>query len=180
MKRALIFGRAQGTWEEFEQAKTLCDFDTIIGVGKAGCDYSGELHHWVSFHTDLMPHWIDVRERNGYPPAGQFWSCNYKGRSARYKSPVPVTLVEVGGGSSGFVAVMVALEGLSINKVVLAGIPMTNAAGHYDETGDWNEAHKYQREWKEKVKVLEGRVKSMSGWTQELLGAPTLEWLLEE
>jgi hypothetical protein len=75
---------------------------------------------------------------------------------------------------------MVALEGLSINKVVLAGIPMTNAAGHYDETGDWNEAHKYQREWKEKVKVLEGRVKSMSGWTQELLGAPTLEWLLEE
>ena len=180
MKRALVFGRAQGTWEEVAQAKELCNFDIVIGVGKAGCDYPHPLDHWVSFHTDLMPHWIETRERNGYPPAGQFWSCNYKGRSARYKSPVPVSLVEVNGGSSGFVAAIVSLEALNVDKTILAGIPMTNKAGHYDEQGDWNEAHKYQREWKEKKDLLIGRVKSMSGWTQELLGAPTLEWLNEE
>ena len=183
MMRVLIFGRAQGVWEEVEAAqKNFGPFDTIIGVGKAGIDWPHPLEHWVSFHTDLFPHWIDLRERNGYPEAGKFWSCDYRGRSPRYKPPVPLTLVKVSGGSSGFVAIYVALQGFDLpaDKVVLAGIPMTNMAGHYDEDGDWAEAHKYQREWKEQFKFLEGRVKSMSGWTQELLGAPTHEWLQEE
>ena len=178
--KALIFGRAIGVWDEVEQAKTLCEFDTVIGVGQAGCDYPYKLDHWVSFHTDLMPHWIDKRQRNGHPPAGQFWSCDYKNRPSRYKPPVPVKLVKVSGGSSGFVAIHVALgnsPGLGANKVVLAGIPMTAEAGHYDEVGDWTEAKKYKREWTEQKAFLMGRVKSMSGWTQEMLGAPTPEWL---
>ncbi len=183
MVRVLIFGRAIGVWGEVDVAKSMGKFDAVIGVGQAGCDYPHKLDHWVSFHTDLMPHWIDKRERKGYPPAGQMWSCDYRGRSPRYKPPVPVTLVKVAGGSSGFVAIHVALgnsPGLGAEKVVLAGIPMTAEAGHYDEVGDWTEARKYKREWTEQKDFLMGRVKSMSGWTKEMLGAPTPEWLAEE
>lgn len=177
---ALIFGRAKGVWEELEQAKALGDFSVVIGVGGAAVDYPGVLHHWVSFHTDLFAHWVTKREGKGYPPAGEFWSCNYRNRPARVKTPVPVSLVDCNGGSSGFIALKVALEKLDAHRVVLAGIPMTHEGGQYDTADQWTEAHKYRREWLEHLDMIKGRVRSMSGWTQEQFGTPTREWLAEE
>jgi hypothetical protein len=71
----------------------------------------------------------------------------------------------------------VALNELHADRVVLAGIPLTRQAGHCDEAGDWRDAEKYRREWQDSADEMRPYVRSMSGWTRELLGEPTSEWL---
>jgi hypothetical protein len=63
---------------------------------------------------------------------------------------------------------------------MLAGIPMTSEGGRYDDKKQWPEAIVQRRAWEAHKPELLGRVKSFSGWTRELLGEPTAEWLRGE
>lgn len=79
-------------------------------------------------------------------------------------------------GSSSFLAVQVAL-GLGFQKIVLCGCPMQGA--NYDPKKKMR-YDTFQAGWVEFGPVMFGnRVRSMNGWTQEFLGAPTEEWLNE-
>jgi hypothetical protein len=75
-------------------------------------------------------------------------------------------------GSSSLLAVQAGLK-LSFRRIILCGCPLTgkNATG-----GRYEEFHKGFEAVKDKIS---GPVRSMSGWTQELLGAPTDEWMRE-
>ena len=176
---ALVIGRAKGVWEEVEQAKDMTVFDHVLVVGKAGIDYPDGIDHWVSFHTMLFERWALLRSKKGYPEALNYWGAIYRRRPGAdpptFDKPISYTRCE--GGSSGLVAVMVALNELGAQRVVLAGIPMKAEAGHYDEAGIWKEAGKYFPTWEERFDELNNRVKSMSGRTRDLLGAPNIEWL---
>lgn len=173
--RAVVFGRAAGVWDELVQARKLCNFDIVIGVGHAVCDYPGKVDHWVSFHTELLkPFWVRTRHERGYPDVPNFWTTLHGGRAR--STLTNIQTVDVNGGSSGLIAAMVAVGPLNADKVVLCGIPMQVSA-QYDNTTPWREADKHQAAWRAYLPQLAGRVKSMSGWTQELLGAPTKEWL---
>lgn len=173
---ALVFGRGGYVWEEIAAAMELCTFDQVIAVNRAGCDYRGKLDHWVSFHADLFPLWIAQRSKNGYDLGMDFWT-NAHGRK---RSPLEDTLgvrhVDCMGGSSGKVAVEVALH-IGCTKVILAGIPMEPAHGHYDESGAWDEALIHRRAWEKDYERLAPFVRSMSGWTKDKFGVPTREWL---
>lgn len=181
MKRAVVFGRANGVWSELAEAQKLCEFDYVVGVGSAGVNYPGFMHAWVSFHDDLFPLWVEKRQEKGYPPAESYWSYLPKPSVVvkRHKLPVPVQRIKGEGGSSGLIATLTALEGLKADLVVLAGIPMHPDHGQYDDDGakPWREAVKHRKAWETAMPRLLGRVKSMSGWTQQVLGAPTKEWL---
>ncbi len=76
-------------------------------------------------------------------------------------------------GSSALLGVHAAIK-LGYNRIVLCGCPMTgknSTQGAYET---------FQIGWENKKKALANRVRSMSGWTREFLGAPTEEWLSGE
>jgi len=89
------------------------------------------------------------------------------------------------GGSSGMLAVQVALA-LGCTKVMLCGMPMTPTP-HFEQSAEFDAAHTVWSEadghWRSWLRVhqhgwFEDRVRSTSGRTRDLFGAPTREWLL--
>jgi hypothetical protein len=79
-------------------------------------------------------------------------------------------------GSSSYLGAQVAV-GLGYSKIILAGCPMSgpnlirSTAQSYDS---------FQQGWLRHYEKLEGKVRSMSGWSKELLGYPDERWLNEE
>jgi len=57
--------------------------------------------------------------------------------------------------------------GMRYQKIILAGCPLA-AKTRYDE---------FHRGWQIRFETIKNYVRSMSGWTKELLGSPTEEWL---
>lgn len=175
-KRALVFGRAVGVWDEITAAKAICDFDVVIAVGSAGVDYNGRIDHWVSFHIDLLPHWTDQRVKAGGSRVDSYWTAIYQGSPLYIHFKHPLKRVHCNGGSSGLIGAMVGLE--LAEHVVLAGIPMDPDRHQYDHPAKaWDEALKHRKAWMTYLPKIGDRVRSMSGWTRELLGEPTPEWL---
>lgn len=178
MTSVLVVGRADGVWTEYEQALKLGQFDLLMAINRAGRDCPARVQHWVSYHPHLIPHWIEQRHALGLPEhAAVLWSGIYQGQKVGVgRCGFPIQYVNSNGGSSGKLAVDVCLEGLNADRVVLCGCPLERSA-RYDDSTAWTEAEVYRAAWLEEHDRLKDRVRSMSGWTQELLGAPTPEWL---
>lgn len=159
-----------------EQAYALVTPDTVIATNHAGKDYDGILEHWCTLHTEFMPDWVKQRREAGFPDALQFWTSNTKTippeHEGLYKN------VPSWNGSSGLLAIQVALE-LGYEKIILCGIPLDKKAEHYNYTGDWMDAPRYRSAWTKNIGILKGKVKSFNGYTERILGVPTLEWLYE-
>lgn len=177
--KALVIGAAAGVWEEIEAAKALAQFDIIVAVKRIGIEYPGEIDHWVSFHPEMFTgeDWLNKRRAKGFPYAKNYWASIYKGGIRLNISFPPLQYVKCSGGASGLIGVRVARRFAS--KVVLAGIPMVAERGHFNKQGPWKEADTHRDAWVKAIE-LQDHVKSMSGWTAELLGTPTKEWLLED
>src|SRR3990167_6941502 len=114
MSVSLIIGRAAGVWEEVEVAKALIHpiEPIIIAINKAGRDYPGMVSSWVSYHPDLFVGWLKQRRDKGLPDhAAVLWSGIYRGqRCGSGKVALPIRYVPSTGGSSGLLAVDVALS----------------------------------------------------------------------
>lgn len=176
-RTALIIGRAATVWEEIEAAKVLTTFDVVIVINRMGRDYQEPFQHWVSYHPDLFPQW--THERKTPLPGGlMYWTGVVKGLrlgdGKRLK--LPLQYCKFSGGSSGMLACKVALDGLGLHRVVLAGCPMEDTP-RYDDRTKWREAEAYWITWIQEKAWMAGRVRSMSGRTQKLLGAPDAAWL---
>lgn len=73
-------------------------------------------------------------------------------------------------GSSAMTGTLAALR-MGYDRIVLCGCPLTGNAP------EGNPYEAFRLGWEDRKDELIGRVKSMSGWTRELLGAPTKEWI---
>lgn len=176
--KALVLGGAKGLHEEELQARDIGFHpDIIVATNHAGRDRPGEVHHWVSFHQELFPSWLKARRAAGEPDPLQLWTCHPA--PAPISLDLPVRRAPNWKGSSGLLAVTVALE-VGATHVVLAGVPLTREAEHYDRAGLWRDAGNYRKGWIENAVQMNGRVRSMSGWTANLLGMPDAEWLASE
>jgi hypothetical protein len=176
-RTALILGRAATVWNEIEAAKKLADFDVVIAINRMARDYKQPFQHWVSYHPDLFPLW--TRERLEPLPSGlMYWSGVYKGQrlgdAKRLK--LPIQYCKYSGGSSGMLAIKVAIDGLGLDRIVLAGIPMDDSP-RYDDKTPWREADAYWLTWMSEKPWMAGRVRSMSGRTSKFLGLPDAAWL---
>lgn len=174
-KLSLVLGGAECVWADLRSAPTLCPSDVIVAVNDIGVDWPGPLDHWVSYHSDRLSRWAAARAKKGLPPAGNYWV----GKGGPTPSaPKGCKFVEVWGGSSGLLATTVALN--HSEKVILCGVPIDPGMRHYHDGQQgkpWKEASKYHKHWLDAEPKLRDRVKSMSGWTADLLGRPTKEWL---
>lgn len=166
---ALCLGGANTLDADRKAALALFTPDLIVACNHAGRD-AAHVDHWVTMHPELFPRWIADRRAKGLPDAGRLWSVKHR------PSPVECERLTSEGGSSGMFCIQVALH-LGCTHIVLSGIPLDKHAEHYDYAGKWMDAPRYRANWTRYASVMAGRVRSVSGWTRDLLGAPDERWL---
>ena len=184
VKIAAIIGCASCWENDLNQFKSICnDFD-VFAIG-LDCPYKGEIKYFVTYHVeDIEPYRRKRIDGN--------LSCNYKViahtndfikycKERNKKQKWVNTNVDVvypherPSGSSSLLGTKAALFKLGYDKVVLIGCPM-------DMGNILNKNQSYsifRKGWLHFKSDLVGKVKSMSGWTRELLGEPTKGWLEE-
>lgn len=190
MKRALVLGGAINVWQDAAAALRLFKPDAVIACKRIGEEWPGPLDAWVTLHPEKQYASEKRREEFGLPPAREVIAhamrgeCQEPGMNLpRIDRVVPYRWPKMtASGGSGLYAVKVALDDMPerYEKIVIAGIPMTRDGQHFDAERrgkPWSTYDSFTGAWLEQMPRLQGRVKSMSGWTLEKLGAPTPEWL---
>ncbi len=177
----LIVAGARCVWDDLEEWTPHGD---VMVINDIGMHLPMEVAHWWSNHHENLPSWLQIRR------GGRLWVLNRK-------DPKPVKLHSLnkmkyswpwpGHGTSSLNAIYTAIA-LGYDRIVLAGIPLDNNGHYFDPPtghrlqGDFNWSHFTQevpdrngepRFWKDAAKdIFQGQVKSLSGRTRELLGAP--------
>lgn len=172
----LVLGGADCLWSDLHELEAVTGPwpGPVIAVNDAGVHWPRRLDHWATLHPeDLQPR-LDARAENGYPGGFIVWAHErdpWHSTGGRHlvdrTLPVPTKT-----GSSGLFAVSVA-RAIGCERVVLCGVPMT-ATPHIGGGGPWTEVERFWPLWD--AESLED-VRSMSGRTRDLLGAPDREWL---
>lgn len=183
-RSALILGGARNLFSEIEKAESLFTPDIIIATNHAGVNFARPFDYWCSFHPDKFPDWIERRRKFDRPMPPMLVTARHR-RSVvmvltkKTDLGIPIRFIDSWGGSSGLLAVTLAL-GLGCQRVVLAGVPLEKQDAHFDSDKPWLEASKYRAAWLQHVPQMRKRVRSFSGWTAEQLGVVTEEWLRNE
>jgi len=186
VRSALIVGGARCVWRDLDAALSLGSFDAVVCINDVGTVYEDRIDHWCTLHPEKFHNWQSLREKNGYNTDYVAWS---------YEPNSPLETREIkpridkwtdyrypgmdGSGSSGLFAVKIAQE-QGFNRIVLAGIPMKADEGHYFDHQVWSELDQFLVAWELSLRYIRDTVRSMSGWTQKLLGSPTPQWLAGE
>lgn len=176
----LVLAGAACLWDDVRELRQLgvdpaaC---TIIAVNDALFRWPGRVDHFATLHPEEMAWRAARRARCSYPGDYETWTRPYPfGYHARARLCDHV----LGGwseGSSGLFAVGVALEGLGLRRVLLAGCPMDASAHLGRGGGPWTGVETYWPAWLERAARLAPAVRSLSGRTRELLGEPDQKWL---
>lgn len=178
---ALVIATGRCAWEDIEAFDIPRRKPAIIAVNNMILDYHDRVHHACSLHAEEPPLWVRLRGQYGC-------DSNHVSTHAYRKSSDPQVMDcdyiwDIVGsalaGTSTLFAVAVALA-LGYSKVVVAGAPLDGTGHYYDppkrETRqfmgncrqEWVNAHEY---------FFNGRVRSMSGFTMDLLGYPSQDWI---
>lgn len=172
-KRCLVIGGAHSVWRDVARVEAAVGgpWDgLVLAVNDILADLP-RLDHVATLHPRTekgkLAAWEERRRENGYPMAYTAWSHAKEGADAQQTG--------WSDGSSGLLAVGVALDGLGCEEVVLCGVRMDQQRNHFRDEKGWQQFNRYRRGWKRKVERMQGRVYSVSGWTADLLGRP--EWL---
>lgn len=193
MKTALVIGCAANVWNDVARAKQLTTFDAIYCVKLAGVHYPGAFQTWITLHPEYMDDYEAQRHQLGYPngyeivaplvsEVGMHGKKGHIARRVTYRWPGMTS-----SASSGIYGAKIALDD-GYERVVLAGVPMDQDAGHFLPEAKrtngklrgsvWSEHGSFMPGFEKSVRFLQGKVKSMSGHTQKVLGAPSAEWFL--
>jgi len=176
-KVALIVGCAPCWEDDLNQFKTICSEFDVFAIG-LDCPYKEEIKYFVTYHIEDIEAY--KRKKTGDYKIISHTNDFIKYSRERRKKPkwanTNVDIVyphQAPSGSSSLLGTKAALFKLGYNKVVLIGCPM--------DTGSIeNKAKSYsvfRKGWLYFKSDLVGKVKSMSGWTKELLGEPTKGWV---
>ena len=172
---AAVLGGASGVWSDLAALKLICQPDIVIACNDAGGAYPGHLDALVSLHAEKITGWMQRRTRG---TDGK--SCKAYTIKGHWDHPTgQVEIVrERWAGSSGLYGVQIALEVFNASRVVLCGVPLDSEKGHFFEPGKpWPDAELYRAGFRAALPVIRDKVRSASGYTRELLGAPSAEWL---
>lgn len=182
MRTALVLGCANCLWDDYAAALKLFTPDTIYCVKLAGVHWRGGRFIWVGLHPEFMDDYEAQRAHNGLhkdyeivaPLKGEVGMHGEKGKITRrvsYRYPDMNA-----SSSSGGYGAKVALDD-GHDRVVLAGVPMTVETGHFARGKPWVGRGSFMIGFEKSIPYWAGRVRSMSGWSKEILGEPTPEWL---
>lgn len=162
---ALILGGAPSVWDDLEEAEALLNSRTrlIVAANLAGIAYGGRLDAWASLHGDLLTGWLTQRlEAGGNTELRTFTTDEVPERWA---------------GSSGLYATQAALFEMGACGAILCGVPMDSEAGHFTGRSPWESTASYRKAFEAALPLIGGRVRSMGGWTADVLGRPAKPWV---
>lgn len=169
MKTAIVLGAGGKALGELAEARALAPGAILVAVNVAITKCRGA-DAFCTLHPEKAHTW----EPQAYPMPGETYSSDTS-KDWRPKHLVP----ERWGGTSGLYAVQMALERMDCDRVILAGVPMNADAQSLYGPGAWGQGHvkTYRDGWLRAFPRIVDRVRSVSGWTRELLGYPSSEWL---
>lgn len=173
MLRALVLGDAATVRAEAAVALAMFEPDAICATNNIGIDWECRLDYWCTLHPEPCPNWPGIvvalqRRLAAGRNRPQIWSHKPATGIDRHTPDWK--------GSTGLLCVK-ALREEDFGRIVTAGVPMSADGGHYYNEHGWAQAPRYHDGWRAHLKEVAPFVRSMGGWTQELLGAPTPGWL---
>lgn len=169
MNPLVITGSAPCVNADIASVPGVCGFDyMVIGFAAAGM-HTIYCKYMATYHPTEIP---DIKKRR------EAIGGNTDYTVISHIATPGVDIIEPllpgeRSGSSALLGAQAAIK-LGYNRIVLCGCPLT---GENDKKGSYES---FRVGWTQKKKYLNDRVRSMGGWTQELLGAPTQEWLKGE
>lgn len=168
----IIIGGARCVWDDYQKLRDTGFDDSVMAVNEVGCFFDRPLNHWVSMHANYLTHWVALRK--GHSMMGH--ECLTHTREP-YPGIRVVWDIQNYGPFSGLFAAQVAVA-LGYEKIVLCGVPQDGSGRFFDppwmpggEHSDEN-SKKAFRNTVEQTPELKRSVRSMSGWTRALFGAP--------
>lgn len=178
MRTAIVLGGGGTVWADVEQALSLGRYAEVWACNDVAAVWPGRLDGAVSLHPDKLPGWLAQRAKAGLPaPRKVFGQLT----TTLVRIPKGVELIEdkfpgqTRCGSSGLFALKAALD--HCDRAVLCGVPMEPRGAHFFHPAEWWAAHHYRTAWEEALPEIKDRARSLSGWTRELLGAPTASFV---
>jgi hypothetical protein len=174
-KVAIVLGGANDVLAEYEKAAVLCAAAGARSMVLATNDmievFAGRIDHAVTLHQEVkLPIWMDKRAKKELAMPAEVWAP----RAARY---VTRTCAQWGQGSVGLYAVKIALRELGCRCILLCGVPMTLEGNHFRRQRPWKDYHVFRKLWLTHKDEIALHVRSYAGWTAELLGTPTIEFV---
>lgn len=169
---ALVIGGADCWAEDLAQAKELCKqagvttwTNFLINDQIAAFPEGGVA---ITLHPDKLDGWLKTRAEAKLPEPIE--TCTH--RSHRRAS----VCTKDWGGSSGLFAVKRARE-KAFDRIILCGVPLSPELNHFVRKQRWNAAIAFRHPWPVRKAEIGMFTRSMSGWTADLLGKPTVAWL---
>ena len=181
MRVALVLGGGACVWDDLEAALNLGEFHGVVTCNDVTAAYPGPIDACASLHSNSWGRWLGERASRGYPRPGKVFG--HDGAKGARHAEATDEFIEYRfpgqdrSGSSGLFALKVALIDLGFDKAVLCGVPMAPNQRHFFDLRPWGAAHAHRKGWEQALPAMKDRARSMSGWTAELLGQPTEEWL---
>ena len=183
VKRLLVVGGGPCVWNDLsvltDNGTRFDRFDHTMAVNDIGMYIPWEIHHWVSYHEDLLNTWLEIRNNERMSRIYKRGKEHIELYATRPLINKPYNWKVLGlmphRGSSGLLAVLVGLI-LLYDEIILAGIPLTRGNHHKAPWVDFNyEEERITVSWALAIEHLfKGRVKSMSGRTRHWLGSPEI------
>jgi len=182
----MIIGTAPGWRNDVAGAKTLARHANltldVCAINYAGIMYLDPIQHWVTLHGANFCHlangedgWIKQRQDRGGDMDVEIHTTaveTYEGAHVyKYRAPYR-------NGTSALLAAFIMHEHLNYNRIILAGVHLLGLQTDHITLEDRPNGHDhFQRAWEREADTLRTFCRSMGGWTRELLGEPSEEWL---
>lgn len=182
MRRALVVGCGQRVWRDVEKAQDLCEFDSYYVIKLAGVHWDGGYFTWITLHPEFMASYKEERAKKGLHSYYEVVAPLHDevGRHGKHQCDRHITYrwpTMNASGSSGLFAVKIALDD-GHDRVVLAGVPMHEGDGHFVRKQPWKARDSFMGPWTSHLHCFKEKTRSLSGgFTEQLLGKPTPEWL---
>jgi len=166
MKPILLIGSAECWEKDLEEAKEIISEFDVMSVGDS-CLYYKEIKFFVTYHP------VDIK---GYRLQRIKFGGNLDYRVISHKLKTGVDIVEnhvAPSGSSALLGAAAAIR-MGYKKVILCGCPMIGKVG-----GGYQPYDSFQKGWIARYNEIKSYVRSMSGFTANLLKRPDIWWLSE-
>lgn len=172
---ALVVGSSETAFDEVISLNSFFDNTpvTVFCVNLTGSFWKWSEFNWVTLHPELLADYEKIRKTANLP------DCYRTIGPLESECDIRLPYLwddQIDSGSSGLFAVKAALD-TGHDRVICAGVPMEPRAGHFHRRSVWDQCLGFRRGWEQSLPHIEAKVRSISGWTKDLLGAPTPEWL---
>lgn len=157
----LVIGSAACVWDDLSRWP-VTDETPVVAVNHMILDAPGNLIAGATLHPEMAAQWA-CRGVPIYAPSA--------GKGPEIEAPH----CQDWYGTSGLFGIEVALW-LGAERIVLAGCPIDETPHYYDGATLMPWLEHYRDGWMASLPEIKGRVKSLSGWTREILGEPPSNW----